>query len=67
MTGSNDAQQLSGSQREEIWEEGHRAFNMGEEEHHNPYQNGSLEFEIWSDGWEDGFEDEQQAAQKAGR
>lgn len=60
-------QHLSDSQREEIWEEGHRAFNMGTKEHHNPYGGGSLEYEIWSDGWEDGFENEQQAAQKRSR
>lgn len=46
---------------EEIWGEGHRAFNSGESEHSNPYSPGTLEHEIWSDGWEDGYEDEQQA------
>ncbi|WP_300494620.1 hypothetical protein [Marinobacter sp.] len=67
MAEMDNSQHLSDSEREEIWEEGHRAFNMGEEEHHNPHWNGTLEHEIWSDGWEDGFEDERQAVQKRSR
>lgn len=54
--------ELSETEREDIWEEGHRAFDMGEPEHSNPHQAGSIEHEIWSDGWEDGYEDEQQAS-----
>jgi hypothetical protein len=53
--------ELSDQEREDIWAEGHRAFNMGVPEHGNPHSPGSLEYEIWSDGWEDGHEDDLQA------
>jgi len=57
-------EELGSDEREEIWSEGHAAFDMGLEEHSNPYRPGSLEAEIWSDGWEDGYEDDQQLAKK---
>ncbi|WP_175618673.1 hypothetical protein [Marinobacter lutaoensis] len=45
--------QMSEAEREDIWAEGHEAFEMDEPEHSNPYRLGTLEYEIWLDGWED--------------
>ena len=46
----------------EIMLDGRLAYHDGQEEHANPYDEGTTGFEYWSDGWEDANEDYEQSS-----
>lgn len=45
---------------QQYWLAGYNAYNNGDDEDANPYEDGSFEFECWNDGFEDAQEDEAQ-------
>lgn len=43
---------------EEAYAEGYLAYQSQLPEHANPYANGTMDHELWSDGYDDAHEDE---------